>query len=127
MRRMPLPPVEQKLEAPELAERERELAALESALTEAATGHGGLAVVTGEAGAGKTVLLQEFCARRPPDVRVLWGMCDALLTPQPLGPLHDIATERATPCAISFAATRCHTPWPRRSSTSCAGAGRRLS
>ena len=52
-----------------------------------------MAVVTGEAGAGKTALVQEFCARRPRDVRVLWGMCDALLTPQPLGPFHDIATE----------------------------------
>jgi DNA-binding CsgD family transcriptional regulator/tetratricopeptide (TPR) repeat protein len=92
MQRMPLS-VEQKLEAPELAERDRELAALDSALTEAAAGHGGMAVVTGEAGAGKTALLQAFCARRPPGVRVLWGMCDALLTPQPLGPLHDIATE----------------------------------
>ena len=85
--------VEQKPEAPELAERERELALLESALAEATAGHGGMVVVTGEAGAGKTALLQAFCARRPSGARVLRGMCDPLLTPQPLGPLHDIATE----------------------------------
>ena len=82
------------LEAPELAERERELAILASSLAEATAGRGGMAVVTGEAGAGKTALLQGFCAgRSSAAVRVLWGMCDALLTPQPLGPLHDIATE----------------------------------
>ena len=45
----------------ELAERERELAALTSALAEATAGRGGMAVVTGEAGAGKTALLQGFC------------------------------------------------------------------
>ncbi len=92
MRRMPSA-VEQKPEVPELAERERELAALESALAEAAAGRGAMAVITGEAGAGKTALLQTFCEGRAAGTRVLWGMCDALLTPQPLGPLHDIATE----------------------------------
>jgi DNA-binding CsgD family transcriptional regulator/tetratricopeptide (TPR) repeat protein len=82
------------LEAPELAERERELAILATAFAEASAGRGGMAVVTGEAGAGKTALLQAFCADvRSAGKRVLWGMCDALLTPQPLGPFHDIATE----------------------------------
>ena len=57
------------LEAPELAERERELAILASALAEATAGRGGMAVVTGEAGAGKTALLQAFCAGRTPDGR----------------------------------------------------------
>lgn len=79
---------------PELAERERELATLASALAEATAGRGGMAVITGEAGAGKTALLRAFCAAPPSSAaRVLWGMCDALLTPQPLGPLHDIAAE----------------------------------
>ena len=91
----PVAVVARHLEAPELAERERELAILASALAEATAGRGGMAVVTGEAGAGKTALLQAFCAGRSSDgaARVLRGMCDALLTPQPLGPLHDIATE----------------------------------
>ena len=38
---------------------------------------------------GKTVLVRSFCAEQR--VRVLWGMCDALFTPRPLGPLLDIA------------------------------------
>jgi DNA-binding CsgD family transcriptional regulator len=52
-----------------------------------------MVVVTGEAGAGKTALLRAFGADPAGGARVLWGMCDALLTPQPLGPLHDIAAE----------------------------------
>ena len=91
----PVAVVARHLEAPELAERERELAILASALARPPPGRGGMAVVTGEAGAGKTALLQAFCASRSSDgaARVLRGMCDALLTPQPLGPLHDIATD----------------------------------
>jgi len=43
---------------------------------------GCIALVAGEAGIGKTVLLQEF-SKRQRDVRVLWGACDALYTPRP--------------------------------------------
>jgi len=47
----------------------------------------------GEAGVGKTSLLREVAASaRPP--RVLWGACDPLSTPRPLGPVWDFA-ERA--------------------------------
>lgn len=50
---------------------------------------GCIALVAGEAGIGKTTLVRAFCdgAGRP----VLWGSCDALRTPRPLGPLRDIA------------------------------------
>jgi predicted ATPase len=59
----------------------------------AALEHGGSVVlVGGEAGTGKTALLREFCARQR-DMRVLWGGCDDLFTPRPLGPLHDIARQ----------------------------------
>jgi DNA-binding CsgD family transcriptional regulator len=76
----------------ELLERERCLADLAQWLG-AVTDHGGcIALVGGEAGIGKTVLLQEF-ARQQRDVRVLWGGCDALFTPRPLAPLHDIARQ----------------------------------
>jgi DNA-binding CsgD family transcriptional regulator/tetratricopeptide (TPR) repeat protein len=53
---------------------------------------GCLALVSGDAGIGKTALLQEF-ARRQKRARVFWGGCDALLTPRPLAPLHDIARQ----------------------------------
>ncbi|MGH8316277.1 MAG: ATP-binding protein, partial [Steroidobacterales bacterium] len=48
--------------------------------------------VGGEAGVGKTALLQDF-ARQVSKVRILWGACDALFTPRPLAPLHDIARQ----------------------------------
>jgi len=46
-----------------------------------------LILIGGEAGVGKTALVREFAAGR----RVLWGACDPLLTPRPLGPLLDVA------------------------------------
>ena len=76
----------------ELLEREQCLADLTAWLA-GALQHGGCTVlVTGEAGIGKTALLQEF-AKRQGSVRVLWGACDALLTPRPLAPLQDIARQ----------------------------------
>ena len=46
-------------------------------------------VIGGEAGVGKTVLVERFCAGQR--ARFLRGACDALFTPRPLGPLLDIA------------------------------------
>ena len=58
-----------------------------------ATQHGGCVVLlSGEAGIGKTVLLREFAGRQA-EARVLWGACDALFTPRPLAPLHDVALQ----------------------------------
>ena len=51
---------------------------------------GRVLLIGGEAGVGKTALLRRFrddCL----GARVLWGACDALFTPRPLGPLVDIA------------------------------------
>ncbi len=47
-------------------------------------------MVSGEAGIGKTSLLNELALRRG-DTTLWWGACDALQTPHPLAPLHDIA------------------------------------
>src|SRR5919197_1103697 len=80
--------------AGELLERSAELAALDACLAAVVGGGGGrLVLVGGEAGIGKTALVRAFCARAPAP-RVLWGACDALFTPRPLGPLLDVA-ERA--------------------------------
>ena len=70
-----------------LLERDAGLASLADHLA-AAHGGGRLVVVGGEAGVGKTSLLREFAARA--SVRMLWGACDGLFTPQPLAPLHDL-------------------------------------
>jgi predicted ATPase len=75
----------------ELLEREPFLDALDEYATDAASGSGRLVLVTGEAGIGKTTLVDEFCRSRT-DVRWLWGACDGGFTPRPLGPLHEIAT-----------------------------------
>jgi DNA-binding CsgD family transcriptional regulator/tetratricopeptide (TPR) repeat protein len=74
----------------ELLEREHQLAALGDYATEAASGSGRLVLVNGEAGIGKTSLVEAFRASRP-DVRWLWGACDSGFTPRPFGPLYDVA------------------------------------
>ncbi len=73
-----------------LAERDIELSRL-AALLGACDAGGRVVAVSGEAGIGKTALLREFAARHAEDCRFIWGMCDALFTPRPLGPVHDIA------------------------------------
>src|SRR5262245_26583176 len=54
---------------------------------------GCVAFVTGEAGLGKTSVVREFINQRGNGVRALWGACDPLSTPQPLGPLHDVSRQ----------------------------------
>jgi DNA-binding CsgD family transcriptional regulator/tetratricopeptide (TPR) repeat protein len=76
----------------ELLERGDLLAGLERLLADTAGG-GRVAVVAGEAGAGKSALAAAFTARLGARGRVLWGACDPLLTPRALGPLHDIARQ----------------------------------
>ena len=59
----------------------------------AATGRGGVAIVSGEAGVGKTALLRQFRSELPRRVTVVWGSCDPLFTPRPLGPLLEPVAE----------------------------------
>lgn len=75
----------------ELLERETALLALAGVVDTARRGRGAVAVVTGEHGIGKTSLVGHFAREITPDVRVLWGSCDDLSTPRPLGPFRDIA------------------------------------
>jgi ATP/maltotriose-dependent transcriptional regulator MalT len=48
-------------------------------------------LVAGEAGIGKTALIEAFCAEQGARVQVLWGTCDAVVPPRPFAPLADIA------------------------------------
>jgi DNA-binding CsgD family transcriptional regulator/tetratricopeptide (TPR) repeat protein len=74
-----------------LLERESALDALGGWFAEARAGRGRLVLVAGEAGVGKTALIDEFAVRHRQAARVLWGGCDPLTTPRPLGPLADVA------------------------------------
>ncbi len=77
----------------ELLERDAPLKVLASCLGDAAAGAGRIVLVRGEAGIGKTALIENFLAARQAGTRVLIGHCDALFTPQPLSPLYDIALQ----------------------------------
>jgi DNA-binding CsgD family transcriptional regulator/tetratricopeptide (TPR) repeat protein len=83
--------------ARDLLERDRELAALAALLDESAAGQGRIALISGEAGIGKTALVERFAAQAQhpgrPHVRTVWAACEALFTPRPLGPLYDIARQ----------------------------------
>ncbi len=94
----------------DLLEREPFLRMLASEAASAGQGDGRLVLISGESGIGKTALVEAFheadgqagpdlasTGRASPDLagsdRWLWGACDGLLTPRPLGPLFDIAAQ----------------------------------
>jgi DNA-binding CsgD family transcriptional regulator len=81
-----------------LLERTSALDDLRRWLGDARARRGRLVLVEGEAGVGKTSLLDEFVARhrnptRSPAPRLLWSGCDPSTTPRPLGPLADVASD----------------------------------
>lgn len=77
----------------ELLERERFLQDFAAAWRFVEAGTGRTMLVSGEAGIGKTALVERFVAQHRHSARVLWGGCEALFTPRPLGPLRDIADQ----------------------------------
>lgn len=72
-----------------LVERSLQLRSLAEYADEARRDDGRFVLVSGEAGIGKSSLLEEL-ERALPDARWWWGACDGLFTPRPLGPVHDI-------------------------------------
>lgn len=79
-------------DTPALLERESSLDALNEYARQASQGAGRLVLVGGEAGVGKTALIERL-QRDLPEPRWLRGPCDGLSTPRPLGPLFDIADQ----------------------------------
>jgi DNA-binding CsgD family transcriptional regulator len=76
----------------ELLERSPHLSALaESFATVRSKSRGRLVFVGGEAGVGKTALVRRFCEEHRGSGRIVWGACDPLFTPRPLGPFVEVA------------------------------------
>jgi len=75
-----------------LLERKTALDALAEITAQARSGEGRLVLVEGEAGVGKSALLEQF-THDLPESRLLSGACDGMFTPRPLGPLFDIAQQ----------------------------------
>ncbi|MBO0870031.1 MAG: AAA family ATPase, partial [Micromonosporaceae bacterium] len=78
----------------ELLERGAVLAQLAAAAAAARAGQGGVVLLSGEAGVGKSSVVQRFAGTLGP-AGVLSGLCDPLSTPRPLGPLLDFAADLA--------------------------------
>src|SRR5580698_507746 len=83
---------QQRAERVTLLERKAPLDTLAEIAGHARGGDGQLVLVEGEAGVGKSALLEQF-THNLPDSRLLSGACDGMFTPRPLGPLFDIAKQ----------------------------------
>ena len=75
----------------ELLERQTYIDELSQLAKEVCEGSGKTVIVSGEAGIGKTSLIRHFTDNLNSDSEILWGACDDLFTPRPLGPVYDIA------------------------------------
>jgi DNA-binding CsgD family transcriptional regulator/tetratricopeptide (TPR) repeat protein len=76
-----------------LLERQQQLETLAQSFSEARAGSGKLILIAGEAGLGKSSLVEQFVSDIRRHARILWGSCDALDTPRALGPVHEIAAQ----------------------------------
>ncbi len=76
----------------QLLEREAPLASLGEYAREAGHGNGRLVLLAGEAGVGKSALVEQMESELP-DANWSWGACDGQFTPSPLGPLFDLADQ----------------------------------
>jgi DNA-binding CsgD family transcriptional regulator/tetratricopeptide (TPR) repeat protein len=77
----------------DLLERDQCFDQLSVLLRTATTGNGRTVLISGEAGIGKTALVEHFVSQHGSAARRFWGACEALFTPRPLGPLYDIAAQ----------------------------------
>jgi DNA-binding CsgD family transcriptional regulator len=84
-----------------LLEREPLLDRMEEHLS-AARRHGCLLLLAGEAGVGKTSLVQAFCRDRA-EAETLWGTCDGIVPARPFAPLADIAARSGGPLQAALA------------------------
>ena len=76
-----------------LLERQAQLEELNRCLQEARAACGKLVLVAGDAGVGKSALVERFVAEHRRDTHTFWGACDGLSTPQALAPVYEIAAQ----------------------------------
>ena len=76
-----------------LLEREKNIQVLENSFDNLSSGVGCVIAISGEAGIGKTSLVESFTENIKNKANVFWGACDSLYTPRPLGPLYDISLQ----------------------------------
>lgn len=76
----------------ELLERDDCLSSLRGYAEEAGRGEARLVLISGEAGVGKTSVVEALQDQIQVG-RWLWGACDGSFTPRPLGPLFDVAAQ----------------------------------
>ena len=75
---------------PGILERDTELAVLSDAVRAATRAEGSAVLVYGEAGIGKSSLVESVRGRLPAEGRMIVGYCDDLATPRTLGPFRDL-------------------------------------
>jgi DNA-binding CsgD family transcriptional regulator/tetratricopeptide (TPR) repeat protein len=106
----------------EVLERDAELSVLADAVRAAAHGAGSAVLVMGEAGIGKSSLVDALRAHLPAEARMLVGYCDDLATPRTLGPFRDLVGGAGTELSRAvmdgsdrdrvLAALRAELSWP---------------
>lgn len=77
----------------ELLERDEFLSELNNLNRSVYNGEGKIVAICGDAGIGKTSLVESFTKQNEDKAEIFWGACDDLFTPRPLAPLYDIANK----------------------------------
>jgi predicted ATPase len=84
-----------------ILEREDELSVLTGAVRAAASGQGSVVLIMGEAGIGKSSLVEALRPHMPAEGRMFVGYCDDLATPRTLGPFRDLVGSVGTEFSLA--------------------------